>query len=131
MRSAFLALILGALGLLQPQAHADNRVPPAHIASPEHYQVLLENEKVLVLKMVLKPGDADRLHRHGNETVYFQQGGQLTIREEGGQSIVADVPNGHVMWHGAWQHQVSNTGDREVVAIIVEEKALRDVKRFP
>lgn len=129
MRAAFLAAI--SLCLLSPLSHAENPLPPAHIASPEHYQVLLENEQVLVLKMVLKPGEADRPHRHGNETVYFQQGGQLTIQEDGGQTIVADVPDGHVMWHGAWQHQVRNSGDREVVAIIVEEKALRDVKRFP
>ncbi|MCJ8169702.1 hypothetical protein [Atopomonas sediminilitoris] len=127
------AQLLVSLGLsLLPSLGAANEpLPPAHIASPEHYQVLLENERVLVLKMVLKPGDADQPHRHGNETVYFQQGGQLTIQEYGGQTIVADVPDGHVMWHGAWQHQVSNSGDREVVAIIVEEKALCDIKRFP
>lgn len=106
MRAALLAAI--SLCLLSPLSHAENPLPPAHIASPEHYQVLLENEQVLVLKMVLKPGEADQPHRHGNETVYFQQGGQLTIQEDGGQTIVADVPDGHVMWHGAWQHQVRN-----------------------
>lgn len=94
----------------------------AHIASPEHYNVVMENEHVLVLKMALKPGESDSAHRHRNETVYFQKGGQLTITEKNGKSFVADVPDGHVMWHEAWAHQVSNTGETEVIAIIVEQK---------
>jgi oxalate decarboxylase/phosphoglucose isomerase-like protein (cupin superfamily) len=94
----------------------------AHIASPEHYNLVMENEHVLVLKMVLKPGEADRAHRHHNETVYFQKGGQLTITEKNGKSLVADIPDGHVMWHEAWAHQVSNTGETEVIAIIIEQK---------
>ena len=94
----------------------------AHIASPKHYNIVMENEHVLVLKMVLKPGESDSAHRHHNETVYFQKGGQLTITEENGKSFVADVPDGHVMWHEAWAHQVSNTGETEVIAIIVEQK---------
>ena len=97
--------------------------PAAHIASPDRYQVLLENDDVLVLKMVLKPGEADMMHRHNNETVYFQRGGKLTIVEANGESIVAEVPDGHVMWHSAWNHQVTNSGDSEVVAIIVEDKS--------
>ena len=95
---------------------------PAHRASPDHYQLLLENEQVLVLRMVLKPGEADVMHRHQNETVYFQKGGKLKIQTSGGETIQADVPDGHVMWHEAWEHQVTNVGDTEVVAIIVEEK---------
>jgi hypothetical protein len=32
------------------------------------------------------------------------------------------VPDGHVMWHEAWTHQVTNTGSEPVTAIIVEAK---------
>ena len=94
----------------------------AHIASPGQYQVIFENEHVLVLKMILKPGEEDVLHSHNNETVYFQKGGQLTISLPNGQSQIAEVPDGHVMWHEAWSHQVTNSGSSEVLAIIVEEK---------
>lgn len=113
---------LGLLSLVITSASSAQELSLAHIASPEHYKVLLENDQVLVLEMVLKPGESDRAHRHRNETVYFQKGGQLTITEENGKSFVADVPDQHVMWHEAWAHQVSNTGDTEVVAIIVEQK---------
>ncbi|GAA5216843.1 hypothetical protein ACFSJ3_13280 [Corallincola platygyrae] len=114
----------GALLLLfmLPGLSMASAFKPAHIASPEQYQLLLENEQVLVLKMVLQPGEADTIHRHHDETVYFEKGGTLTITEGDGKSIVAEVPDGHVMWHPAWVHQVTNSGDTTVVAIIVEKK---------
>jgi hypothetical protein len=34
----------------------------------------------------------------------------------------ADIPDGTTMWHLAWTHQVTNTGDTEIRAIIVESK---------
>lgn len=42
----------------------DNAAPAAHIAAPEQYEVLLENKNVLVLKMVLAPGESDNWHSH-------------------------------------------------------------------
>ncbi|MBW4933170.1 hypothetical protein [Marinobacter sp. F4206] len=94
----------------------------AHIASPDYYTVLKENNQVLVLKMVLEPGESDAMHRHNNETVYFQQGGQLSIEPLNGDTLEAWVPDGHVMWHQAWTHRVTNVGADTVIAIIVEDK---------
>lgn len=96
--------------------------PAAHLSSPEQYQVLLEIEQVLVLKMTLKPGESDVMHSHRDESVYFERGGKLRIQEANGELIEANVPDGHVMWHRAWSHQVTNAGSTDVVAIIVEEK---------
>ena len=110
------------ISMLIAVASVASEYPAAHIASPDRYQVLLDNAEVLVLKMVLKPGEADVMHHHNNETVYFQHGGQLTIVKANGESMVAEVPDGHVMWHQAWNHQVTNSGNSEVVAIIVEDK---------
>lgn len=94
----------------------------AHLASPDQYDLIFENDRVMVLKMELEPGEADIIHRHNNETVYFQTGGKLRIAEQGGEVLEADIPTGHVMWHQAWVHQVTNIGDTTVVAIIVEDK---------
>ena len=93
----------------------------AHIASPEQYSLLLENDQVYVLKMTLKPGEQDNWHRHNAETVYFEKGGRATI-SVGEDQMTVDIPDGHVMWHDAWEHQVKNDGDTTIIAIIVEEK---------
>jgi hypothetical protein len=66
---------------------------PAHVTSPEQYRVLMENDQVLVLEMVLEPGESDRLHDHRDETVYFQQGGSLRISLPGGETMDVTVPD--------------------------------------
>lgn len=109
-------------GLLISLVASAEDYPAAHEASPDRYEVLEDNDEVLVLKMVLKPGESDAMHQHRNETVYFQQGGKLTISLPDGKSVDAEVPDGHVMWHEAWVHQVTNSGSTDVVAIIVEDK---------
>jgi len=115
--------VLAALaGVLISLAAGAEDYPAAHEASPDRYVVLENNDEVLVLKMVLKPGESDVMHQHRNETVYFQQGGNLRISLPDGKSIDAEVPDGHVMWHEAWVHQVTNTGSTDVIAIIVEDK---------
>jgi len=102
--------------------YAAERHKSGHVASPEQYDLLLENERALVLKMVLKPGESDSFHRHNNETVYFEKGSKLRIETLGGETIVADIPDGHVMWHKAWTHKVTNLGEKTAIAIIIEEK---------
>jgi hypothetical protein len=42
--------------------------------------------------------------------------------EDGGAADV-DLPDGHVMWHEPWTHQVENVGTSDIYAVIVESKA--------
>lgn len=91
-------------------------------ASPKHYNALMENEQVRVLEMTLRAGDKDNQHSHPDETVYFVQGGKVKIHLPDGNTVEADIPNGHVMWHDAWTHTVENVGSSDIKAIIVESK---------
>jgi len=108
--------------LLSEVSVAQTKNVHAHIASPDKYQVLLDNEQVLVLRMTLKPGEHDNWHKHHAETVYFEQGGKAKIKTSEVDVVELDIPNGFVMWHDAWEHQVSNIGDTTITAIIVERK---------
>ncbi|MBI2965538.1 MAG: hypothetical protein HYY34_04960 [Chloroflexi bacterium] len=94
-------------------------------ASPGNYRTLLENDQVRVLGMTLRPGERDNLHSHPDETVYFVRGSKVKIHLGDGQVAEADIPDGHVMWHEAWTHQVENVGQSELYAVIVESKAGR------
>lgn len=118
-RLLLLATLVSVTGLVTAEEEPHQA---AHIASPDYYTALKENDQVLVLKMVLEPGESDAMHRHHDETVYFQQGGQLSIETVNGDTLEAEVPDGHVMWHEAWTHRVTNVGDNTVIAIIVENK---------
>ncbi len=70
--------------------------------------------------MTLKPGEKDNEHSHRSETVYFIAGSKVKI-SVGDDIMEADVPDGHVMHHSPWTHQVENVGDKVLKAIIFEQ----------
>ncbi|KPZ58295.1 MULTISPECIES: hypothetical protein [Pseudoalteromonas] len=120
MKKVVLTAVISAL--LLGNAFADDTiVEPAHIASPKQYELLLENEQVTVLKMTLKPGEQDNWHKHNAETVYFEKGGKATIITSE-KDMTLEIPDGYVMWHDQWEHQVKNVGNKTITAIIVEKK---------
>ncbi|RHW77488.1 cupin domain-containing protein [Colwellia sp. RSH04] len=120
MKKVLLASVISAL-LFGNALAADTKVESAHIASPNQYELLLENNEVIVLKMTLKPGEQDNWHKHNTETVYFEKGGKATITTSD-KDMTLEIPDGYVMWHEQWEHHVKNVGDTTITAIIVEKK---------
>jgi len=118
-----LVVVLAFLLTAFPVKAEEKQVLAAHLASPDIYQVLLENDEVIVLKMILQPDQSDKWHKHNAETVYFEQGGNAQIKTQDGKTVTLEIPDGFVMWHEQWQHQVTNTGTTPIIAIIVERKA--------
>lgn len=96
-------------------------IDPVKVSS-KNYRTLLENDRVRVLEMTLRAGEKDEVHSHPSETVYFVKGTKVRIHLENGETLDADIPDGHVMWHEAWTHQVENVGRTDLYAIIVESK---------
>ena len=90
--------------------------------SPDVCKVLFENDSVRVLEMTLALGQTDVEHSHTDETVIFVKGGSASIAMPDGNSMEAELLDGHIMWHEAWTHTVTNRGDSEIKAIIVESK---------
>ena len=91
-------------------------------ASPNNYKLLFEDETHRVLEMTLNAGDKDNQHSHTSEIAYFITGSSVKIHLPDGQSMEADVPDGHVMAHEAWTHTVENVGSKDLKAIIFEVK---------
>jgi quercetin dioxygenase-like cupin family protein len=97
------------------------RIDPVE-SSPDNYKVLLENEHVRMLEMIVPAGGSDNKHSHPDETVYFITGGKTSIVDENGDTMEAELSGGATKWHPAWTHQVTNTGDTEIRAFIVDSK---------
>ena len=91
-------------------------------SSPNNYKLLFEDDTHRVLEMTLPAGTKDNEHSHTSELVYFISGGSAHISLPGGESMDADIPDGHVMAHEAWTHTVENTGSKDIRAIIFEIK---------
>ncbi|MEM0514677.1 hypothetical protein WCN91_04375 [Pseudoalteromonas sp. YIC-827] len=116
-------LMLGLVSALMCSSYAlGKEAEHAHIASPDKYEVLLDNDQVLVLRMTLRPGEHDLWHKHNAETVYFERGGKARIKTADGKQLALEIPDGHTMWHDQWEHQVFNLGETTIMAIIVERK---------
>lgn len=92
----------------------------AHLAAPEHYALLLEDEVVRVTEFTLEPGQSDAWHRHPHEAFYVLEGGTIRIHLPGGESIEASFDAGAVTSHGPWSHRVENVGATRFRAVIFE-----------
>ncbi len=93
--------------------------------SPANYKLLMENDRVRVVEMTLRPGEIDEMHSHPSETVYFIKGGTVRVHAPDGGTAEVTFPDGGVMWHEPWTHRVENVGASELRAVIVED--MRDL----
>lgn len=90
--------------------------------SPTNYRLLMENDRVRVVEMTLRPGEIDEWHSHPSETVYFVKGGKVRVHFPEGEAAEVEFPDGGVMWHEPWTHRVENVGASDLRAVIVEDK---------
>ncbi len=94
-------------------------------------ELLLENDKVIVQKFVLEPGQWEGLHTHpGNQIYVHIRGGEWTVRS-GGEERVSHAADGAVGWSDAVgeeaRHESGNTGDTpiELVWVTLKDCELR------
>ncbi len=73
--------------------------------------------------MTVKAGEKDQVHSHPSTLVYFISGGKARVLLPDGESMEAEFPDGGVMDHEPWTHQVENIGDTDIHAIIFELKS--------
>jgi quercetin dioxygenase-like cupin family protein len=113
----FLVTILMAL-LVADEAIAQDALEVA----PEHYTVLLENDKVRVLEVKIKPGEKEAMHTHP-ATVHIELAPtKVKIGYPDGKSVTLEGHQGEAIWVGPVKHTVENIGDTEIHAYIIELK---------
>ena len=88
---------------------------------PEHYKVLLENERVRVLEFRGSPGNETPMHSHPGYVTYNLDGGKTTFNSKG-KTVEVVSQAGEVRWHDAETHSGKNTGETELRVLIVEIK---------
>ncbi len=87
-------------------------------AAPE---VLNENEKVRVLKVVFNPGEVAKMHHHPDHVVYALEGGKLSILS-GGKTRELEIITGSVSFFDAIDHEVKNIGNTIIDLVVMELK---------
>jgi len=105
------ALIYGFAALAQD---------PLQVA-PDHYKLLLDNERVRVLEFHGNAGDKILLHSHPDHVVYMVHGGKAKFTS-GGKTVEQDMKTGSVVFTPAETHEVEIVGPGEVHVIVIELK---------
>jgi beta-alanine degradation protein BauB len=90
--------------------------------SPDKYKVVLNNDKVRVLDVLLRPGDKSPMHSHPDRVSYILSGSTVKSTSKDGKTTEAKTRVGQCVWHNAESHAVENTGKTEVHVLEIELK---------
>ncbi len=96
------------------------------VAASSAYSLLLENDRVRVMEIRLRPGQMAPMHNHPNDhLVYVFNGARLTLRFPDGKDATFDLAAGQTLWLAAGPHETENAGTSEAHNLVVEVKKQR------
>ena len=109
------SLILAA-GFFATQALAIDFVE----AAPKQTKVLVDNEKVRVIRATFKKGDKIPMHSHPDIVVYVVKGGKVKFTNADGKVVESNTKAGEVLFRPAVTHSHEHIDGGE--AIVIELK---------
>ncbi|MDM7922450.1 MAG: hypothetical protein QUS14_09125, partial [Pyrinomonadaceae bacterium] len=88
----------------------------------ERETVLISNERVRVVRRVLKPGESTGIHKHPlNGLAIVIYDARIEISTPGSAASIVDAKAGDVVWQAAgMSHSIKNVGTTDFVAIEIE-----------
>jgi quercetin dioxygenase-like cupin family protein len=90
--------------------------------APKNCKVLLDNDRVRVIRVVMKPGEKLEMHSHLAHVVYSLTGGKMKYTSPDGKSEEREIKAGETRWGDAVTHANENIGTTETRALVVELK---------
>jgi len=122
-------LLLTLVGLAaSADQRGDGPPNPCHIYYPNiPGELLLENDKLVVQRFIVEPGQFEGIHRHAPDQLYIHvKGGEWTVKY-GDKATTSYSPTGEIGWSDtatemSAMHQSGNTGDEPIDLIWVSLK---------
>jgi quercetin dioxygenase-like cupin family protein len=97
-------------------------IPDAVSAAPDVYRVLLENDRVRVLDVQMKPGAKSSMHSHPDLVSYSLNPGRLRFTLPSGESMEVELRPGEALRLEAPTHATENIGTTETHDLTIELK---------
>ncbi len=94
---------------------------PVKVA-PNNFKVLLENDRVRVLKFRSKPGEKIGMHSHSDYFVYNFAAGKTRFTSADGKTTERETKAGDVTWRDAETHASEYIGTGEAHVLLAELK---------
>lgn len=104
-----------------PSKAASIALDPAKL-DPQHHIVLLENDRVRVIKTILEPQLKAPMHEHPHYVVVYLTELHTTMATADGRNIDNVRRPGEIAWRDALKHATENVGDHTAMEIQVELK---------
>jgi hypothetical protein len=90
-------------------------------SNPDHYRVVMENDRVRVLEYRDRPGDRTTPHRHPDSVMLTMSGFRRRLAS-GDRSADVELPPGTARWLDAQEHFGENIGATPTHVFFVELK---------
>jgi quercetin dioxygenase-like cupin family protein len=113
-----IVLVLFALVLTTSTTLAQDVVKVA----PNNCKVLLENDRVRVVEIWIKPGEKLAMHSHPASVTYVLTAAKLKTTLPDGKTVDTEAPAGQALWSDGGSHEQVNVGKTEARALVVEMK---------
>lgn len=101
---------------------SDEHTDDAVNIAPNLHEILLETERMRVLKVSVKPGEKAKMHWHPENMNYILASGKLRFTKSDGTTVDVELLEGSTTNSVESSHAVENIGDTEVQTIQVELK---------
>jgi quercetin dioxygenase-like cupin family protein len=84
--------------------------------------VKLDNPRVRVLDVTLKPGEKEKTHSHPAYVVYIIEGGKVRNHAADGTVAETELKTGDVLYRDPLTHWAENIGNTTIRLVLVELK---------
>ena len=92
------------------------------VTDPDHYKVVLENERVRVLRYHDRPGEKTHPHRHPDSVLYALSTFKRRLTFPDGTTRDLSLDAGTILWVPAQGHMGENIGTTDSDALLVEPR---------
>jgi quercetin dioxygenase-like cupin family protein len=89
---------------------------------PEHHEVVLENDRVRVLRIKFAAHDKTKEHEHPSSVAVFMTGGPSKVTTADGKTRTGGGEAGGASWLARERHVVENPGAEPAEVILIELK---------
>ena len=120
-RILVLMFLLAITGLVRSDASVLNAQDPATV-NAKSITVKLDNPRVRVLDVTLKPGEKENTHAHPAYVVYVIEGGKVRNHATDGKIVEYELKTGEVVYRDPLTHWAENIGTTTLRLVVVELK---------
>ena len=97
-------------------------IPDALQAAGNVYHLIMENERVRVMRVAFSPGQKAPMHHHPDHSAYVIKGGKITITPPSGKADTLVLEQGTAVFMNAQNHEAMNVGNTDIELIVTELK---------